>query len=394
MSGTNVVVTGLARLEADSDPRVAGRRVGLVTNPTGITSSFRTAPEVLASLPGVQLTALFACEHGLYGERQAGERFEDEVDDALGGVPVYSLYGSRRKAPDAETLADVDVVLFDIQDLGIRFYTYGTTLVYAMRACAAYGKPLLVLDRPNPLGGERAEGGLLAPGFESMVGAWRMPVRTGLTIGETALMANELLEIGCDVGVVKMTGWTRAMSYPETGLPWMLPSPNLPTIDSVRVYPGTCFFEGTNVSEGRGTTRPFEWIGAPWLDGRRTADAMNGLGLPGVRFHPAYATPTFSKHAGALCGGVRLFVVDAAAFEPVRVGLALLHTVARLHPERFEWLPPFREGMRPFIDLLTGGECVRLTLGGDSDAGLERILTGWAWDAARWMEARTPYLLY
>jgi len=384
------VITGLERLALRGDARLESARIGLVTNPTGIASDFRTAVDVCAGLPDAKLTALFACEHGLYGERQAGDRFEDGVDAAT-GVPVYSLYGPR-KAPDAATLADVDVVLFDIQDLGMRFYTYGSTLVYVLRACAEHGKPLLVLDRPNPLGGDVVEGGYLAPGFESMVGAWRMPVRTGLTIGETALMANALLGIGCDVGVVPMEGWTRAMEYPETGLPWVLPSPNIPTIDTARVYGGTCLFEGTTLSEGRGTTRPFEWIGAPRLDGRRLADAMNAHGLPGVRFHPSYATPTFSKHAGALCGGVRLFVTEPAAFEAVRTGLTLLHTVARLFPDDFAWLPPFKEGMRPFIDLLTGGEDVRRTIA--SEAGLARILDEWSRDAADWRERRKPFLQY
>ncbi|WP_309121868.1 DUF1343 domain-containing protein [Paenibacillus sp.] len=384
------VITGLERLAREGDPRLAGKRIGLVTNPTGITADFRTAIDVCAGVPGARLTALFACEHGLYGEKQAGDRFEDGVDAAT-GVPVYSLYGPR-KAPDASTLEDVDVLLFDIQDLGMRFYTYGSTLVYVLRACAAHGKPLLVLDRPNPLGGERVEGGLLEPGFESMVGAWSMPVRTGLTIGETALMANDALGIGCDVDLVPMEGWTRAMEYPETGLPWVLPSPNIPTIDSARVYAGTCFFEGTRLSEGRGTTRPFEWIGAPWLDGRRLADEMNGYGLPGVRFHPSYATPTFSKHAGALCGGVRLFVTEPARYEAVRTGLTLLHAVARLYPDDFAWLPPFKEGMRPFIDSLAGGEDVRLSI--SSADGLARVLEAWSRGAAAWTERRKPYLRY
>lgn len=384
------VITGLERLEREGDRRLVGKRIGLVTNPTGITPRFRTAVDVCAGLKDSLLTALFACEHGLYGERQAGDRFEDAVDP-LYGIPVYSLYGTR-KAPDEETLADVDVVLFDIQDLGMRFYTYGTTLVYVMRSCAKHGKPMLVLDRSNPLGGGSPEGGVLAPGFESMVGAWSMPVRTGMTIGETALMANSVLGVGCDVGIVPMKGWSRTMEFPDTGLPWMLPSPNIPTIDTVRVYAGTCFFEGTNVSEGRGTTRPFEWIGAPWLDGRRLADTMNALGLPGVWFHPSYATPTFSKHAGALCGGVRLFVTEPSRYEAVRTGLTLLHTVIRQCPESFEWLPPFREGMRPFIDSLTGGEDVRLSIGDTS--GLTRIVSEWERDAAHWEELRQPYLRY
>ncbi|GAB2720791.1 exo-beta-N-acetylmuramidase NamZ domain-containing protein [Paenibacillus thermoaerophilus] len=380
----------LLRDEGGFGQKLKGGRIGLVTNPTGITADFRTSVSVCAELPGVRLTTLFACEHGLYGEKQAGVRFEDGTD-AETGLPVRSLYG-RHKKPTPEMLAEVDAVLFDMQDIGVRFYTYLSTLLYVMQACAENGKRLVVLDRPNPLGGLRAEGGLLRPGYESMVGAWRMPIRTGLTIGETAAMANGLLGLGCELDVVPLSGWSREMDYAATGLPWIMPSPNMPTLDTVRVYPGTCLLEGTNLSEGRGTTRPFEWFGAPWLDGHRTAEALNARKLPGVHFHPVYATPAFSKHAGELCGGVRLFVTDAAAFEPVRAGLYILHTVASLYPERFEWLPPFREGMKPFVDLLAGGDEVRHAVG--DEVRLRELLVRWEEEARQWQELRRDYLLY
>jgi uncharacterized protein YbbC (DUF1343 family) len=384
------VRTGIDRLAERGHPLAKGRRIGLVTNPTGITSTFESSVNVCAGLQEAKLTALFACEHGIRGQRQAGVRFDDEWDEAL-GIPVFSLYGKHKK-PTKEMLDTVDTVLFDIQDVGVRFYTYLSTLVYVMEACAEHGKGLLVLDRPNPLGGLLCEGGLLEPGFESMVGAWRMPILTGMTIGELALCIHAGMGGRCDVGVVEMEGWNRSMEFPDTRLPWMMPSPNMPTIDTVRVYAGTCLFEGTNVSEGRGTTRPFEWIGAPWIDGEALAAEMNSLKLPGVHFHPVYATPMFSKHQGELCGGVRLFVTDPGAFRAVSTGLHLLHQVVRMFPERFEWLPPFREGGKPFIDLLTGSERVRTELGAES--GLRRILDAWQADAERWKEERQPFLRY
>ncbi|MNI37408.1 hypothetical protein D3C73_914970 [compost metagenome] len=369
---------------------MASRRLGLVTNPTGITADFRTAAEVIGSLGHSQLTALFACEHGINGQHQAGVKFADEIDASL-GIPVYSLYGQHKK-PTADMLDNVDTVIFDIQDLGVRFYTYISTLLYVMEACAEQGKSLLVLDRPAPLGGAGCEGGLLQEGYESMVGAWSMPIRTGMTLGELALMINDRKGLGCDLAVIPMGGWSREMEFTDTGLPWMLPSPNVPGIDTVRVYSGTCFLEGTNLSEGRGTTRPFEWIGAPWVDGARLAEAMAKHRLPGVHFHPVYATPAFSKHQGELCGGVRLFVTAPQAYQSVRTGLALLHTVQALYPEQFQWLAPPRPGGRYFIDLLTGGEEVRRRI--DTIEGMHEITAQWQEESRLWLSLRRSYLLY
>lgn len=289
-------------------------------------------------------------------------------------------------------LDTVDAVLFDIQDVGVRFYTYLSTLQYLLEACAAAEKPLIVLDRPNPLGGGAGEGGLLEPGYESFVGAARLPIRTGLTIGETAVYMNSLLERRCELRVVSMRGWTRETAYADTGLPWMLPSPNMPSLETVRAYAGTCLFEGTNVSEGRGTTRPFEIIGAPWIDAQRLAQELNGRRLPGVHAHPWHFTPMFSKHQGELCGGVRLFVTEPETFKSVQTGLHLLDCVQKLYPDEFAWLPPYREGGRPFIDLLTGGDLVRTTLG-ELD-GLERIIGMWQEQEEAWLNIRRPYLLY
>jgi len=383
-------LTGIDRLAGMKHNSIIGRRLGVITNPTGLTSDFRSSIEVIAGLPESELTALFACEHGLRGELQAGKHVDDEVDPIF-GVPVYSLYGATRK-PDAAMLEKIDTLIFDIQDLGVRFYTYMTTLLYVMEACAEHGKSLIVLDRPNPLGGNRVEGGLLEPGYESMVGGWQIPISTGMTIGEYARMANDLRGTGCDLHVIGLEGWSRAMDYADTGLPWMLPSPNIPTVDTVRLYSGTCFFEGTNLSEGRGTTRPFEWIGAPWIDGEALAKAFNAQQLPGIHAHSVYMTPTFSKYQGVSCGGVMLFVTDRAKLEAVRAGLVLLHLVSRMYPDSFQWLAPPEGRTRYFIDLLAGSDDVRKHI--HEEDGLRRITEQWNSDSERWRTMRAPYLLY
>jgi uncharacterized protein YbbC (DUF1343 family) len=385
-----LVKTGADQLTEWASQHLAGAKIGLLTNPTGMNSQFRSTIEICAEMTSVHLQALYACEHGLRGERQAGVLFEDELDSRT-GIHVYSLYGKNKK-PTAAMLEHVDAVLFDIQDLGVRFYTYMTTMLYMMEACAEAGKTFVVLDRPNPTGGLMSEGGLLEPGFESMVGAFRVPFRTGLTIGEYARYVNDRLERKCDLRVVPLSGWSREMEYPETGLPWLMPSPNMPTMDTVRVYTGNCLFEGTNLSEGRGTTKPFEQIGAPWIDGEELSIEMNRLGLPGVHFHPVTFTPMFSKHQGLLCNGVHTFVTDKAAYKPLESGLYLLHTVIRLYGDKFEWIPPFKEGRKNFIDYLTGSDRVRTTI--HEEAGLQSIIKDWSQDVLRWEQDRAPYLLY
>ncbi|PYI57568.1 DUF1343 domain-containing protein [Paenibacillus flagellatus] len=390
MTAQPSVRTGADRIEEAAKTVFAGARVGLVTCPTGINSRFESTIDLCGALTDAKLTALFACEHGIRGERQAGVLFEDETDPRW-GVPVFSLYGKTKK-PTADMLGHVDVVLFDIQDIGVRFFTYLTTLVYMMEACAESGTTLIVLDRPNPFGGFCCEGGKLVPGFESMVGIAPIPFRTGMTIGEFALYMNDRLERRCDLKIVGLQGWRRTMEFADTGLPWVMTSPNTPTLETCRVYPGTCLFEGTNVSEGRGTTRPFETVGAPWLDGERLAAEMNALALPGVHFQPTYFTPTFSKHQGALCSGVQLYVTDTETYRSVETGLRLLHRAAKLSDGRFEWIAPFKEGRKPFIDYLTGSDLVRTSA--LDDAGLERIVALWERDADEWKKERAPYLLY
>ncbi|KZE73993.1 hypothetical protein AV654_30960 [Paenibacillus elgii] len=384
-----MVQTGADRLSL-LESELRGLRFGLLTNPTGINRRFESVIDRCAGFKSAALTALFACEHGIRGERQAGVRFGDEKDDKT-GIPVFSLYGDHKR-PTEEMMAGVDAVVFDIQDLGVRFYTYLSTLVYMMEACAAYGKRLIVLDRPNPLGGIVSEGGMLEAGYESMVGAWVVPFRTGLTIGEFAEYVNSHMPVRCSLQVVPLLGWRRDMEYPATGLPWIMPSPNIPTMDTVRVYAGNCLFEGTNVSEGRGTTRPFELLGAPWMDGRAVGEAVNRLGLSGVHAQPVHFTPTFSKYQGELCSGVQLFVTDPAAYRSVATALHLLHTVAVLYPAQFQWTLPFKEGQKPFIDYLSGSDLVRTSI--HTETGLNRILSLWDAQAKAWNDARRPYLLY
>lgn len=382
------VRTGADGLAASYDKLLRGRRFGLLTNPTGINSRYRSTIDLCRELAGSDLAAFFACEHGLRGEKQAGVRFEDAIDPVY-GLPVYSLYGTRRK-PTAEMLAGLDAVVFDIQDLGIRFYTYLSTLVYTMQACAEQGVALIVLDRPNPLGGYRIEGGLLQDGFHSMVGAWPIPVATGLTIGEFARMVNAELPTACELHIVPLQGWKRQMEFPDTGLPWVMPSPNMPTMDTVRVYAGNCLFEGTNVSEGRGTTKPFEMVGAPWVRHEELCGVMNGLGLPGVHYHPVTFTPTFQKHAGELCNGVMTYVTDSSVFRSAESGLYLLHYIAQLHPDQLAWRG--EEDGHTFLDILSGSDVVRRTI--REPGSVQAILDSWEQDQAEWSKRREPYLLY
>jgi uncharacterized protein YbbC (DUF1343 family) len=383
------VRTGADLLPITGRKLLKGKRFALLTNPTGIDSKFRSTIDICKEIEDGELTAFFACEHGLRNERQAGVHFEDELD-AVYGIPVHSLYGKHYR-PTAEMLQNLDVVLFDIQDLGVRFYTYLTTLIYLIEACAKHNVAVMVIDRPNPLGGYRIEGGLLQEGFHSMVGGWRMPAMTGMTIGEFARLVNGQLEKSCELHVLPLEGWNRSMEYGDTGLPWVMPSPNIPTMDTVRVYTGNCVYEGTNLSEGRGTTKPFELIGAPWLHNTKVCNDMNDLELPGVRFHPVTFTPTFQKHQGLLCKGVMTYVTDKTAYRTAETSLWLLHRVAELHPEHFEWYKENKDGL-PFIDILTGSDLVRKTI--VQPGGLEAIIASWRKDASEWKDIRKPYLLY
>lgn len=344
------VVLGVETL-ARAQTLLRGRRVGLITGPTGVDGRLRATVDILAEI--YDLRALFACEHGIRGAVQAGGHVESEVD-AETGVPVFSLYGASRRMTQ-QMLDAFDVLVYDIQDVGARFYTYLYTLSYAMQDCARAGKTVVVLDRPNPLGGAM-EGTLLDEAFHSFVGEYAMPTRYGLTVGEYARFVRAHLQLDLDLFVCPMEGYARNMLYSDTGLVFVPPSPNIPTLESALSYIGTCVFEGTNLSEGRGTATPFQWIGAPWLDTKELAAAMRALQLPGVLFRRAAFVPTFSKFAGQNVNALMLHVTDARVYQPFATGLYLLDQARR--QAGFAWLPPAEDGGW-HIDHLLGTDAFR-----------------------------------
>ncbi len=387
------VTTGSARLAAHIGARAAGRRVGLLSNPASLDAGRRHVVDVAAAAPEVRLAALFGPQHGFRSDVQDNMIETGHARHPRLGVPVYSLYGETR-APTPAMLSEIDVLVVDLQDVGTRVYTYVHTMTNCLQACAAADVPVVVCDRPNPVGGTAVEGPMLRPGFESFVGQFPVPLRHGLTIGELARLCNETFGLGASVEVLPLDGWRRDAYHDETGLPWVLPSPNVPTLDSAVVYPGMVLFEGTNLSEGRGTTRPFELAGAPWLDAHRVAEAMNGLELPGAWFRPAEFQPTFQKHAGETCGGCQIHVADRAAFRPVLTAVALLQVCRRLDPDRFAWRePPYEyEEVIPPIDILSGSDALRRSL--DDDVPYDAIAEGWAADLDAFGRLRDDYVSY
>lgn len=380
-----MVRTGIERTELWKE-KLSGRRVGLLTNPTGVDSRLRSTIDILAG--ETELVRLFSPEHGIRGNVQAGEKIEAYTDEKT-GLPVCTLYGKCKK-PSREMLEDIDVFVFDIQDVGSRLYTYLYSMSYAMQACGEYGKEFLVLDRPNPVGGLQVEGGLIEKDCLSFVGLHPIPYRYGLTIGEAAGLFRGEFGVDCALTVIPMEGWERSMYYDDTKLPWVLPSPNMPTLDTAVVYDATCLYEGTNISEGRGTTKPFELVGAPFLNGEKLADAMNQKKLPGIIFRPAYFTPAFSKHAGQLCGGVQLHVTDRLEFLPVKTGLFLLQEIRKQSGEHFEYLPPLSEKIHPMIDLNTGSTYIRTHDDFDPDMLYEK----WQKEAKAFTAVKQKYHLY
>ena len=384
---TRSVRSGLEVLLADGSTLLAGKRIGLVTNPTGVDGRLRSAVDLLRSNGRMQLVALFAPEHGIRGEAQAGALIADTVDQRS-GLPVHSLYGATRK-PTPAALAELDAIVFDIQDVGARFATYISTLALVLEAAADVGTLAVVLDRPNPLNGVDVEGGSLAEGFASFVGMYAAPIRHGLTMGELARLF--AVERGLPrPTIVAMEGWKRELWFDETGLPWVQPSPNLPTLDAVTLYPGTCLVEGTSVSEGRGTTRPFELVGAPWIDPFALAEDLGARRIPGVRFRPVYFTPTFSKHAGVSCGGVQVHVVDRLALRPVALGLHLLVALRSQDPRSFSWRQ--NSDGRYVIDLLYGTDRLRRSM--EEGLSASDLAAASAADVADFERRRADVLLY
>jgi uncharacterized protein YbbC (DUF1343 family) len=330
------------------------KKIGLITNPTGVDRHFKSTIDILKDK--TNLTTLYAPEHGVRGDLQAGVRLENYFDQET-GCKVYSLYGKDKK-PSKEMLKDVDVLCFDIQDVGARFYTFIYTMAYAMMAAKEFNKKFVVFDRPNPVGGIEVEGNILDLKYRSFVGYYPLVQRYGLTIGELAYMFNDLYDIGCDLEVIKMSGYKRALDYRELNYPWVLPSPNIPEMESTYNYLATCYFEGTNLSEGRGTTKPFSVIGAPWLKSKKVIEKLSQLKLAGVQFRSMFFTPTFSKHKDQLCEGIEVYVTDKKKFKPIKTGFALLYIIRDMH-EQFKFLPPYKEGMNPMIDLLNGDHFLR-----------------------------------
>ena len=388
------VATGLDRLARGDDEvvrLVRGRRVGLLAHPASVDRSLRHASAILTA-SGADVRAFFGPEHGYGGEAQDMIGVEDA--SATGGVPVYSLYGSTLEAlsPRPEWLDGLDALVVDLADVGSRYYTFVWTCALAMRACAAKGVQTIVLDRPNPLGGVRIEGAPQRPGYRSFVGLYDVPVRHGMSIGELARMARELegLDPAC-LEVVRAEGWSRAMEHDATGLPWVLPSPNMPTLDTAIVYPGGCLIEGTNLSEGRGTTRPFEIFGAPFVDGHALA---RDVVIEGATLRPLTFSPTFHKHAKTLCGGVQVHVTERARFSPYAAYLRLIAAIARRAREQFAWRRDAYEFVtdRPAIDLLTGGPEAREAI--DEGRDLGEVLAREAEGARAFADRRGAWLLY
>jgi uncharacterized protein YbbC (DUF1343 family) len=385
------VVPGLQRLLDRPDP-VRGLRIGLVVNPSSITPDLEHAMVALSGCRGVRVTALFGPEHGIGADAQDLVEVGHSRDRGT-GLPVYSLYGETR-VPTAPMLAGLDAMVFDVQDVGSRYYTFVYTMLHVMEACAREGKRVVVLDRPNPIGGEVVDGNVLDPDYRSFVGLHPLAVRHGMTAGELALMFREELSLDVDLHVVPMKGWRRRMTYEDTGLPWVLPSPNIPTVDTAFVYPGGCLVEGTNLSEGRGTTRPFELVGAPWLDGPALARALEKERIPGAGFRAAAFTPTFQKHAGLLCRGVQVHVLDRTRFPAFLAYLLLVHHARRQDPARFAWRdPPYEyELVKLPFDILCGTDRVRKAV--EAGVSPKRLVPAWRREIAPFRKRRARYLLY
>jgi uncharacterized protein YbbC (DUF1343 family) len=383
------VKVGVEVLSRRSFEIIKDKRVGLVTNQTGVTESLRHIADVLYESPETRLTALFGPEHGIRGDLQGGLAVEFYTDGRT-GLPVYSLYGETKK-PTMDMLSNVDVLLFDIQDVGARCYTYIYTMSYVMEAASEAGIPFIVLDRPNPINGISVEGNILNPEFKSFVGRYPIPVRHGMTVGELAMLFNVEHKIDADLKVVRMEDWLRDMWFDETGLIWVQPSPNIPTLDTAIVYPGTCLLEGTNISEGRGTTKPFELLGAPWIDSSKLIAELRSRKLPGALFRQAYFTPTFSKYCGERCGGVQFHVTERHIFRPFETGLHIVDAIRKLRPDRFEWTKP-KSGSRYFFDTLAGTDKIRKQL--CEGSSVSEIIDGFQDELSRFMEMRRNYLLY
>lgn len=381
------MINGLDRLLLGSNPELQSKRIGLIINHTSVTADLRLSLDILLN-KGFIIKAIFAPEHGFRGNAAAGEKVSHQVDKKT-GIPIYSLYGDSR-SPSSESMKDIDAFVFDIQDIGVRYYTYIYTLAYSMETAAKFGLDYYVLDRPNPITGEIIEGNIIDSNFDSFVGKYGLPVRHGMTVGELATYFNHEYKMSCKLTVIKMEGWERKKWFDELGLQWVMPSPNATGIEMAALYPGTCLFEGTNVSEGRGTTRPFEMIGAPWIDAEEWYEKLQAYKLDGVIFRPTHFTPTTSKYTGELCEGLQVHIVGRKMVKPLQVALAMIETLKHLYPNNFKWMDPIKG--RYFIDLLAGTDQLRLRV--DRCENLVDWLKDEESKLKKFKDVQRKYLLY
>jgi len=387
------IVLGIEKLCRSRLDLLKGGRVGLVCNQASVDHDLNHSADLLGSLEGVKLTALFGPQHGIRGDVQDNMVETPHALDRETGLPVYSLYSETRE-PTERMLEEVDLIVCDLQDVGCRIYTFVYTIANCMRAARRLGKRVIVCDRPNPIGGLGLEGNILDPEFESFVGQFPLPTRHGMTACELTKMFNEHWGIGCDLEVLTMEGWSRELWFEETDAAWVLPSPNMPTLDSASIFPGTVHLEGTQMSEGRGTTRPFELVGAPYVEAGELARHLEGFGLPGVKFRATNFLPTFQKHAGVTCGGVQVHVLDREAYRPVLTGVAIVKSCFDLYGESFRWKEPPYEYVfdkNPF-DVIAGTDSLRGAIErGDS---LDAIKDSWQEGLEAFEKTRAEYMLY
>jgi uncharacterized protein YbbC (DUF1343 family) len=391
-SGNVKTRLGLEKLLADPRP-VKGQRVGLICNQSSVDHELRHAADVLESNRDIRVTAFFGPQHGIRGDVQDNMIESPHTIDKATGHPVYSLYSETRE-PREEMLKDIDTFVFDMQDVGCRIYTFIYTLANCMRAAKKFGKRVVVCDRPNPINGAQVEGNVLEPAFASFVGQYPIPTRHGMTVAELAKMFNEQFGIGCDLDLILMDGWKRDQWLDQTDAPWVIPSPNMPTLAAATVFPGTVHVEGTQLSEGRGTTLPFELVGAPYIDAAEYSAQLERLGLPGVRFRAAGFQPTFQKHAGVTCGGVQIHVLDRQELKSVITGIATIKIAYDMYPDKFKWKNPpyeYEYDKNPF-DVISGTPTLRKQI--ETGTSLGVIEESWREGLAEFMVMREKYLLY
>lgn len=362
------------------------KKTGLITNKTGVNNQGTSTIDIMKSQTLLQ--ALFSPEHGIRGDTDAGKNIADHKDSKT-SLPVFSLYGGEEKlAPSYEMLKDVDILAYDIQDVGARFYTYASTMAKAMQACAKYNKEFVVFDRPNPLSGSIVEGGAITSGYASFVGLIPTPIRYGLTPGELAIYINKKMNINCTLHIIPMKNWKRKMFWSDTGLKWIAPSPNIPTPNAALIYAGTCLLEGTNISEGRGTEKPFTIIGAPWIDSKQLSEKMNKLNLDGATFSPISFTPKNNKYKGEECHGIEIIITDKNKFRAVSTGVAIIYTIKSLYSDKFEYREP-KNNERWWIDLLTGSPLMRI-----GNLSLLQLINRWNLYSDMFKKETANYYLY